>query len=438
MKQLLMNQLNPKKVISLSLGAVALTAGMGNLQARTINAEAGPIFNSFFAKIQCEKTASKLNGKWNGRHWTKPGTINGVCQIIVPDPIIAKPIHKPMPKPPHRPSVKLLSVDAGKIWNKAHADWRCPQLAKTNNGRWTGKWNVMVDDKPSFCQIEVIIKPVIHQPTHKIINAKAGRIWGDDHAKQRCANLAKENHGQWTGKWSTEANISSCQIKIAIKPPAPAIKAPNPRNVREVSAGSIWDQAQANRKCPLIAAQTNGEWTQKWRKIGDNNEAVCEVRLQPLAHVKKPPIYVNPIAPAPTRPSTPAPSGNAREVAAGPIWDQAQASTKCPIIAAQSNSRWTGKWRKLNFSTHQSVCEISSSAVVAVPTKTVVTTKTTYVTLKPAPAAKNVREVFAGPIWDTNQANTKCPMIAANNKGTWTGKWRKTGPDHSSLCEVRF
>ncbi|PWQ99864.1 hypothetical protein DKW60_04995 [Leucothrix pacifica] len=29
-------------------------------------------------------------------------------------------------------------------------------------------------------------------------------------------------------------------------------------------------------------------------------------------------------------------------------------------------------------------------------------------------------------------------MIAANNKGTWTGAWRKTGPDHSSLCSVRF
>lgn len=434
MKQLLTNQLNPKKVISLSLSAVALTAGMGNLQARTINAEAGPIFNSFFAKIQCEKAASKLNGKWNGRHWTKPGTINGVCQIVVPDPVIAKPTHKPIRKPPHKPSVNILSVDAGKIWNKAHADWRCPQLAKENNGQWTGKWSEKADGKPSYCQIEVIIKPVIPKPTHKIINVKAGRIWSAEHAEQRCTELAQANNGQWTGKRSVKGEISSCQIKIAIEStPSNTVKPRKQRNIREVSAGAIWDQAHANRKCPLIAAQTNGEWTQKWRKTGANNEAVCEVKFQPLRTKK---------SAAPTRPTPPTPtqSNATREVAAGPIWDQAQANKKCPLIAAQSNSNWTGKWRKLDYSTHQSVCEITSANVVAVPTKTVVTTRTTYVNLQPtpAPAVRNVREVFAGPIWDTNQANTKCPMIAANNKGTWTGKWRKTGPDHSSLCEVRF
>ena len=437
MKQLLTHQTSQKKIISLSLGIIAITAGMGNLQAKTINADGGPIFNSYFAKIQCERAASKLNGEWNGRYWTKPGTINGVCQVVVPDPIIAKPTHKPMRRPPIKPSVKLISVDAGRIWNQAHADSVCPRLAKENKGIWRGKWSEKVDGKPSYCQIEVTVKPVIRAPSHKIINVKAGRIWSEEHAEQRCTKLAKENHGQWTGKRSVKGNVSSCQIKIAIKPKPPkAIKKHKQRNVREVSAGSIWDQAQANRKCPRIAEQTNGVWTQKWRKTGSNNEAVCEVEFQPLAHGKKPPVAVRAIAPTP--PAAPAPSGNTREVAAGPIWDQAQASKKCPLIAAQSNSRWTGTWRKLDYTTHQSVCQITSGTVVAVPTKTVVTTRTTYVNLKPAAATGNVREIFAGPIWDANQAQTKCPMIAANNQGTWTGKWRKTGPDHSSLCEVRF
>lgn len=435
MKQLFTHKNNQKKIISLSLSIIAITTGMGNLQAKTINVEGGPIFNSFFAKIQCERAASKLKGEWNGRFWTNPGSVNGVCQIVVPDPIIAKPTHKPMRRPPIKPSVKLISVDAGRIWNQAHADSVCPKLAKKNNGTWNGKWSEKADGKPSYCQVEVTTKPIIPAPKYKIISVKADRIWSEEHAKQRCAQLAKENHGQWTGKRTVKGNVSSCQVKIAVKPkPHKAVKAHKPRNVREVSAGSIRDQAQANRKCPRIAEQTNGIWTQKWRKTGSNNEAVCEVQFQSLPTQKS----VKP--PRPTPPPAPMQSGNAREVAAGPIWDQAQASKKCPLIAAQSGSRWTGKWRKLDYGTHQSVCEISSDAVAAVPTKTVVTTRTTYVNLKPAPtqAASNVREIFAGPIWDDNQAQTKCPMIAANNKGTWTGKWRKTGPDHSSLCEVRF
>ena len=447
MKQLLTNQ-KKQKLIGLSLGVAAMATGVSSVQARTINAEVGPIFSSFFAKIPCEQAASKLKGKWNGKYWKKPGTINGVCQIVVPDPVVAKPIHKPIRQAPIKPSVRLLSVDAGRLWNQAHADWRCPQLAKQNNGRWTKKWSEKTADKSSYCQVEVVVKPVIPPPSHKIMNVKAGRIWSPEHAKQRCPSIAKQNDGSWTGKWSTEGNVSSCQIKVAIKPPVkpvplPAIKSDKPkkpRNVREVSAGRIWDQAQANRKCPLIATQTNGEWTSKWRKTGSNNEAVCEIRFEPLEHGKQPPAVMNPIAPAPTRPVAPPPSSNTREVPAGPIWDQAQASKKCPLIAAQSGDRWSGKWRKLNYSTHQSVCEVISGAAPTVQSQTVVTTKTTYVNLNPTPApvAANVREVFAGPIWDGNQANTKCPIIAANNKGTWTGKWRKTGPDHSSLCEVRF
>lgn len=442
MKQLLTRR-KKQTLIGLSLGVAAVTAGMNSAQAKTVNAETGPIFSSFFAKIQCEQAASKLNGKWNGRYWKKPGSINGVCQIVVPDPVIAKPIHKPIRQPPIQPTVRLISVDAGKLWNQAHADWRCPQLAKQNNGRWTKKWSEKTESKPSYCQIEVKVNPVIPPPTHKIMNVNAGRIWSNDHAKQRCPNIAKQNNGVWTEKWSTKDNKSSCQIKVAIKPPVkpvapPVVKAPHQGSIREVSAGGIWDQAQANRKCPLIATQTNGTWTNKWRKTGPNNEAVCEIRYQPISQVKNPPVTQNPVPP----PSpVAAPGNNTREVPAGPIWDQVQASKKCPLIAAQNNARWTNKWRKLSTATHQSVCEITSgSAPTAVQTKTVVTTQTTYVNLKPkpAPAAANVREIFAGPIWDVNQAKVKCPIIAANNKGTWTGAWRKTGPDHSSLCSVRF
>ena len=106
------------------------------------------------------------------------------------------------------------------------------------------------------------------------------------------------------------------------------------------------------------------------------------------------------------------------------------------LIATNNKGQWTGNWRKVGAN-NQSVCQIR----VETAGKPVVKSETTYVPLpKPVPAApaRNVREIFAGPIWDDAQANKKCPLIAANNKGVWTGKWRKTGPNHNSLCSVRF
>lgn len=447
MKQLLIKPMTFKKICTLSLGAFALSVGMGNLQAKTINAEAGMIFSKFSAELQCKRAAAKLKGQWNGRYWTKPGSFMGVCQIIVPDPIPPKPVKHP----PIKPSVKLISVDAGRLWSEAHAKQKCPQLAKKEGGRWNGKWSDKTDSRPSYCQVEILVKPVIPKPTHKYMDVKAGTIWSPEHAKVHCRNIAKKQNGEWTGKFLGKRGESTCQIKVPVA--APVIKAPVPpkpvsappkphsRNIREVSAGPIWDQRQAAFKCPLIAKQTNGEWTGIWRKTDNNtHQSVCEIKLQSLREIQAqtPPAT----QPAPTPAPTPAAVGNAhtREVAAGPIWDQAQAAQKCPVIAAKTGEVWTGRFRKLDYSTHQSVCVVrkGSTASAPTPTKTVVTTQTTYVSMPAPAAASNTREIYAGPIWDANQAQVKCPIIARNNKGSWTGKWRKTGPDHSSLCEVRF
>jgi len=423
MKSIYSKQINArrKRMILTSLGLLTAAVSFGSAHAKTINVETGPIFNQFFANVQCEQLASKYKGEWHGRYWTKAGTTIGVCQIDVPDTpsFTAHTISGGGP---------LISVDAGQLWNESHANWRCPQLAKERGGHWTGKWSEKTATAPSYCQITMTPAPVVHTPKYKKVHVKAGRIWSQEHAKKRCSKVAARNNGQWTGKWSSKDNQSTCQIKMAANAtPVPAKK----RNIREISAGTIWDQAQAKRRCPKIAKQAHGKWTGQWRKTGNNNEAVCEIKLQPLARTQAP---VKP-APAPT----PATSHNSREVNAGPIWDQAQANRKCPLIASQAKGNWTGKWRKLNYSTHQSVCEVSfaHAATTPVPTKTVVTTHTTYVNLPPA-KSQNTREIYAGPIWDTAQAQTKCPLIAAKNQGTWTGKWRKTGPDHSSLCEVRF
>ena len=466
-------------VIGVSLSLLAASFTLSTAQAKTVNVNSGPIINGLFARIVCPNIAIQSNGTWTGEYDRQRQT----CEINIPDPVQNQT--KPIKRKPLKPPVKILNVDAGTIWSQQHADQRCKALATKNKGRWNGNWSEKTSTKPSYCQIEVLIPPkpkpthrivnvaagriwsqahanqrcvalakinkgqwtgkfttVNHKsscevrvsltppkpkPTHKMINIDAGRLWSKQHANQRCNALAKINKAQWTGKYTTKNNRSSCEMKVAMNHVAPAAQPTKPkptkadRRTREVSAGNLQNQWRANKKCKRIAEEANGTWTGKWRQSTNKLEGACEIRFSGKRKQQQ--------APA-------APTSIVRDADAGPIWDQAHANRKCPLIATNNKGVWTGNWRKVGAN-NQSVCQIR----VESNGKPVVKSETTYVPLpKPTPAApvSNVREIFAGPIWDQAQANKKCQLVAANNKGVWTGKWRKTGPNHNSLCSVRF
>lgn len=471
-----------RAVFGVTLTLLATSLIFSTAQAKAVNFPSGPIINGLFARIVCPNIAVQRGGQWTGEYDRKRQT----CEINIPDPVVNQ--NRPIKRPPLKPPVKLLNIDAGRIWNQSHAAQRCKQLAKANKGRWTGNWSERSETKPSFCQIEVLIPPK-RKPTHKVMNVDAGRIWSQPHANQRCAAIAKinkgqwtgkfstinhkstcevrvalvppkpkpthkmiyvdvgrvwnkahanqrcaavakTNKGQWTGKYSTKNNRSSCEIKVAINHAPPVAQIPKPekpkrsgRRTRDISAGRLDSQWRAERKCKRIAQEANGTWTGKWRKSNGQQQGNCEVRF---ARIKK------------QQPAA-APTSTVKEVNAGPIWDQAHANRKCPLIATNNKGQWTGNWRKVGAN-NMSVCQIrvNTAGKASAP---VVKSQTTYVPLptpRPAAPVSNVREIFAGPIWDQSQANTKCQLVAANNRGVWTGKWRKTGPNHNSLCSVRF
>ena len=112
---------------------------------------------------------------------------------------------------------------------------------------------------------------------------------------------------------------------------------------------------------------------------------------------------------APVRPTTTNNSSGLRTINAGPIWNQADANNKCPKIAKRNNSVWTGQW----WTTVQgkmSVCQVKSV---------------------------QTRTVNAGPIWNQADANIKCPQIAQQNGGKWTGQWWTTVQGKMSVCQIQ-
>lgn len=49
---------------------------------------------------------------------------------------------------------------------------------------------------------------------------------------------------------------------------------------RDVEAGPIWSQSDAERKCPQIAAGENGKWTGQWTTTVWGQMSVCEIAFE--------------------------------------------------------------------------------------------------------------------------------------------------------------
>lgn len=102
----------------------------------------------------------------------------------------------------------------------------------------------------------------------------------------------------------------------------------SPSLARNIEAGPIWNQSDANAKCSVIAASWGGKWTGQWWTTVQGKMSVCQITNIPK-----------------------------KAMNAGPIWNQADAGKKCPVVAATHQAKWTGQW----WTTVQgkmSVCEL--------------------------------------------------------------------------------
>lgn len=47
------------------------------------------------------------------------------------------------------------------------------------------------------------------------------------------------------------------------------------------------------------------------------------------------------------------------------------------------------------------------------------------------------RAIEAGPIWNQADAEIKCPKVAKENNGIWTGQWWTTIEGKMSVCQIQ-
>jgi mannan-binding protein len=108
---------------------------------------------------------------------------------------------------------------------------------------------------------------------------------------------------------------------------------------------------------------------------------------------------------------------HARDVSAGPIWNDIDAKGKCPNVCQQNGAaRWSGQWHTLP-GTATSVCDCVGGSA------------------RPGFPAPDDSWQPAGPLFNQIDAQNKCPGVCkSSGAGVWDGNWKTTEPGRMSVC----
>jgi hypothetical protein len=87
----------------------------------------------------------------------------------------------------------------------------------------------------------------------------------------------------------------------------------------DIDAGPIWSNIDAQTKCPGVCASAGGSWNGNWVTVAPGQSSVCK------CDIKR--------------------GGGATDYDAGPIWNDADARTKCPAVCTSHKRSWNGNWR---------------------------------------------------------------------------------------------
>ncbi|MBO6856057.1 MULTISPECIES: mannan-binding lectin [Stappiaceae] len=98
-------------------------------------------------------------------------------------------------------------------------------------------------------------------------NVEAGPIWNNGDAQAKCPRVCGGLGARWNGQWHTtvQGQMSVCACEKA----SPG---------REIQAGPIWNNADAQGKCPGICFGNGLSWSGQWRTTVQGRMSVCDCR----------------------------------------------------------------------------------------------------------------------------------------------------------------
>jgi mannan-binding protein len=93
-------------------------------------------------------------------------------------------------------------------------------------------------------------------------DVNAGPIWNQQDAEQKCPGTCTgAGYTSWNGQWKTTVPGKMSVCGCVV--------------VKDVDAGPIWNQADANKKCPGVCQNAGATWNGQWTTTVPGKMSVC-------------------------------------------------------------------------------------------------------------------------------------------------------------------
>lgn len=100
----------------------------------------------------------------------------------------------------------------------------------------------------------------------------AGWIFNDDDAKMKCPMMCSSAGGTWNGKWKQTGTWSdSCTCNTSGNS-----SGNKPAKTKNIKAGPIWNDMDADTKCPAVCTSHSATWTKNWVTTKEGEMSTCE------------------------------------------------------------------------------------------------------------------------------------------------------------------
>ena len=111
--------------------------------------------------------------------------------------------------------------------------------------------------------------------TYKI-NIPAGPLWNNDEAQKIGPRIAAAHQGTFTGQWTTVVENEMSVVEVELQAPP---SGGGHTFKTTVLAGPIWSNDEAQKIGPNIAASYGGKFTGGWRTITEGVMSIIEVEF---------------------------------------------------------------------------------------------------------------------------------------------------------------
>jgi len=93
-------------------------------------------------------------------------------------------------------------------------------------------------------------------------DVNAGPIWNQQDAEKKCPDTCTQaGYTGWNGNWKTTVPGKMSVCGCVVD--------------KDVDAGPIWNQADANKKCPNVCKNDGGTWNGQWKTTVPGKMSVC-------------------------------------------------------------------------------------------------------------------------------------------------------------------